>query len=177
MHNILEIIIYLFIFSDWFLDIRDIAICIIPLSVMCLVMSCIAASMAFAGQYTTTRNRNRDIALIVVLFLSAVFFLVTGNIQYSQSCILLIVVNHINLFSASLCLVILCRFYLNSYRRDWMPMPERNSFGYSFWLETTTAVLLFVSFILTLFAGVCKILDIGNEKETAYAEDMMLGRR
>lgn len=147
--------IWWWLIPEWFLAIRDLAIGVIPLTVFCLVLLCIATSIALAGQYTTDYNRNREIVLIVILFVSACFLIVTG----------------------SLCLVILARFYMNSYRRDWMPMPERNHFGYSFWLELTTATMLFTSFVMTLIAAVCKILDISTEKETAYAEDMMLGRR
>ena len=77
----------------------------------------------------------------------------------------------------SVCIVIISTFYLNSFRRDWMPMPERNTFGYSYWLEFATTCLLMASFLMTLIAGVLKILDISEEKETAFSEDMMLGRR
>ena len=84
----------------------------------------------------------------------------------------------VSFLSGSLGIVVLSQFYSNSYRRDWMPMPERNSFGYSYWLELTTTALLISAFMMTLIAAVLKVLDMTDEeKDTAYAEDMMLGRR
>ena len=55
------------------------AIGVIPLTVFCFVLLCIAASIALAGHYTTEYNRNREIALIVILFISSAFLLVTGK--------------------------------------------------------------------------------------------------
>ena len=57
-----------------------------------------------------------------------------------------------------------------------MPLPERNSFGYSFWLEVCVDMLLGYTFFATLLAFVFKTLRLSNPKDMRVAEDMMLGR-
>ncbi len=57
-----------------------------------------------------------------------------------------------------------------------MPLPERNSFGYSFWLEVAACTLLGLTFVFTMLAFVFKTLRISNPKDPKVSEDMMLGR-
>ena len=74
-------------------------------------------------------------------------------------------------------MVVMTTFYTNGFQRDWMPMPEKNGFGFSFWLEFVASVLLVVAFICTLFAFVIKTMWLYGDKDPRYSEDMMLGSR
>jgi len=58
-----------------------------------------------------------------------------------------------------------------------MPMPPKNSFGYSFWLYSIAAGLLIGSFVCNLLSGTFRVLlNLNPEVAEKVAEDMMMGR-
>ena len=67
-------------------------------------------------------------------------------------------------------------FYVNSSRLDWMPMPEKNSHGYSYWMVVVAAILYVFSFMCTFTAAIFKTLRMGLQKDPRYSEEMMLGK-
>ncbi len=78
--------------------------------------------------------------------------------------------------SGVLLIVVLCTFAFRARLYGWMPMPERNTFGYSFWLEVAANLLLMYTFTASLLAFIFKTLRLSNPKDVKVAEDMMLGR-
>ena len=66
--------------------------------------------------------------------------------------------------------------YTHGFERDWMPMPEKNAFGWSFWLEFTAAILMTVGFVCTIYAGILKTFWLHGDIDPRYSEDMMRGR-
>ena len=68
-------------------------------------------------------------------------------------------------------------FSYHAFQYGWMPMPEKNSFGYSFWLDICATILLFLASFGLLMAAVFKTLLWHRPKlDPGLAEDMMLGR-
>ena len=67
-------------------------------------------------------------------------------------------------------------FAYHAEQYDWMPMPERNVFGYSFWLECLTASLLLIGSMTNLLTGVFRVLQQYNPiVSERVADDMMFG--
>ena len=54
-------------------------------------------------------------------------------------------------------------------------MPEKNQYGFSYWLEVLTVALTGLSFLCTLFAFVFKNVGYKTPRDHLAAEDMMLG--
>ena len=55
-------------------------------------------------------------------------------------------------------------------------MPERNVFGYSFWLECLTAALLLMGATCNFFTGTFRVLQHYNPVVSErVADDMMFG--
>lgn len=74
-------------------------------------------------------------------------------------------------------MIIVLIFGYHAKQYDWMPMPERNTFGYSFWLEVVTIFILFLGAMTYMICGVFKILRKYNPLVAErVADDMMAGR-
>merc|ERR1711976_505991 len=73
-------------------------------------------------------------------------------------------------------LVAVTMFYVNSSRLDYMPMPEKNSLGYAYWMMVAGVILYTLSYLCTLAAAIFKTLRMGIQKDPRYSEEMMLGK-
>ena len=77
--------------------------------------------------------------------------------------------------SVVLAVTVLALFYSYAFKYDyWMPLPEKNHLGFSYWCEAVTACLLSIAFVCTLSAAVTKILRAVTDKTPDFAEDMAM---
>lgn len=139
----------------WFTDVRILVILIVPLSAICFIVLCVASCLGNDDPYTVDENRNGLLCQLVVLVVTAVLLFTTGI----------------------MCLVVLARFYLNAFNPSWMPIPDKNHLGYSYWLEVAATALILLSFLIMVTASAFKALQASVTKEPHFSEDMMLGMR
>ena len=66
-------------------------------------------------------------------------------------------------------------FAMNCFSHDWMPLPDKNALGYSFWIEVVAVVLALISVVTAICAVVFKGIGSHTPKELHIAEDMMMG--
>ena len=67
-------------------------------------------------------------------------------------------------------------FTSNGPSRDYMPLAERNRFGFSYWLDLVVCILLGLSSFTVFLAAIAKTIHFQGPRDVRYSEDMMLGR-
>jgi len=67
-------------------------------------------------------------------------------------------------------------FTSNAPSRDYMPLADRNHFGFSYWLDLTVCILLGLSSFTVFLAAIAKTIHFQGPRDDRYSEDMMLGR-
>lgn len=85
-----------------------------------------------------------------------------------------LLVNYV-LIVAVLTVAVLALFYSYAFKFDyWMPLPEKNHLGYSYWCEVAAAGLLAGAFVCTLSAAMTKLLRAVTDKNPEFSEDMLM---
>lgn len=144
----------IWLMPDWFNAAKTVFIINLPLLVVCTVVLLVGTCWAFAARYTVASTKRKDLALIILLYISLVLLVVASLLN----------ITGIAIFSS------------NGPRRDYMPMSYKNTFGFSFWLDLTVCILLGLSCLSVFIAAVAKTLHIQGPRDPRYSEDMMLGR-
>ena len=67
-------------------------------------------------------------------------------------------------------------FTSNSFSPDYMPLPNHNHFGFSYWLDFTVCILLGMASFTVFVAAIAKTIHFQGPRDARYSEDMMLGR-
>ena len=67
-------------------------------------------------------------------------------------------------------------FTSNGPSRDYMPMADRNHFGYSYWLDLVVCILLGFAGFTVFLAAIAKTIHFQGPRDERYSEEMMLGR-
>jgi len=67
-------------------------------------------------------------------------------------------------------------FTSNGPSRDYMPLANRNHFGFSYWLDLVVCILLGLSSFTVFLAAIAKTIHFQGPRDERYSEDMMLGR-
>lgn len=138
----------------WFNTARTVFIVNIPMSIICCILLLICTCWTCKYQYTTASTKKKDVTSIVLLYTTLGFLIVSTLLN----------VVGIAIFSS------------NAPLRNYMPMPYKNHFGYSFWMDFAVCILLGVCSVFCFLAAVAKTLHFKGPKDPRYAEDMMLGR-
>lgn len=138
----------------WFNTARIVFIINIPLSMVCTIFLLACTCWACANQYTTASTRRKDITSMALLYVTLGLLIVSTLLN----------VVGIAIFSS------------NAPLRNYMPMPYKNHFGYSFWLDFAVCIMLGICCITCFLAAVAKTMHFRGPKDVRYSEDMMLGR-
>jgi hypothetical protein len=138
----------------WFNTARTVFIVNIPMTIICCILLLVCTCWTCKYQYTTESTKRKDITSIVLLYTTLAFLIV----------------------STLLNIVGIAIFASNAPLRNYMPMPYKNHFGYSFWMDFAVCILLGVCCMFCFLAAVAKTLHFKGPKDPRYSEDMMLGR-
>lgn len=139
---------------EWFKDIRTLAIVNVPLLILAFILMCVCCCLIYADNYTSDRNVTKERILQALLFLGSAMTL-TGLLMG---------------------VVILIKWYTHGFQLGWMPIPDKNSFGYSFWLDFTGTLLMIFAFLAAIMAAIFSLIVKHSHKDARYSEDMMYGR-
>ncbi|ELT95441.1 hypothetical protein CAPTEDRAFT_226282 [Capitella teleta] len=140
---------------DWYVLNRNLVIVGLPLGGLSAAIMMLCTCFVLGERDSSSLGSGtKDVAIEVLLYISS-FLLLSSGIM---------------------CLVGVVMFYSNSSRLTWMPMPEKNHFGYSYWMVVASTVMYILAFFCSLTAAVFKTLRRGMQKDPRYSEEMMLGR-
>lgn len=143
------------VMTDWFVDCRVYAIVNMLLITVGFLVLCGCSALVMVQNFTTESHVVRDVVLLCLLYIAAALLLT----------------------ATFLGIAMLSEFATNAYRLDWMPMPEKNGLGWSYWLGLTAIILVGLCALATTMAAIFKTMKMKNEKANKFSDDMMMGRR
>jgi len=139
--------------TDWYLRCRILAIANVPLVFFGFLLSSFASCVVGYWRYPRVKTRCRDISIESLMICAIALYLT----------------------SAVLMLITVAEFSMNAFSHDWMPMPEKNALGYSFWLEVASCILLLICVVMGILAVIIKMVANRTPKPANVADDMMMG--
>lgn len=142
------------LFPRWFDTAFNILTVNIVLLVICCCLMLVCTCFAFAARYKPEAPVKKDIAALVLLYIS-LFVLILSSLM--------------NVAGVAI-------FTSNGPSRDYMPLADRNSFGFSYWLDLFVCILLGLSSFTVFLAAIAKTIHFQGPRDARYSEDMMLGR-
>lgn len=141
------------IMPDWFLSTRVYSIILTPLSMLPFFHLIVSSCIVCIWRYPRTKTDGRYYCLESSLIFTGIFSLAGGILG----------------------VYILAIWAVNSFEETWLPLPEKNRFGWSFIIEASAVFLLFVTFLISILGSVFKFIARLTPKEPMIADDMMLG--